>query len=324
MVKISTLFISVFTLFLFMLPGFILKKTKIADSAFPKSLSILTLYIAQIALVFHSFIIEFNMEIFKNLCQVFVCAFLIHLLLYILAKQLFKKAPDRTKRVLQFGLIFSNAGYMGIPVISDVFGADHAIYATFYVVWFNVFCYSLGRLIYTNDKKYISVKKIIFNPAVTPIIIGLVIFLTGGGTWIKNVINEPTVIGAFFSVIYRVLDILRNMVAPVSMIVIGARLADINFKGILKDKYMYPFILLRLLILPAIVWCMLKLISFTGLLSDTSFAILLILSATPAAAVTTMFAELYDGDSPYAGKLVALTTILSVITMPIVALLLYI
>lgn len=324
MVKISTLFISVFTLFLFMLPGFILKKTKIADEAFPKSLSILTLYIAQIALIFHSFIIEFKMEIFTNICQVFIGAFLIHVLLYIIAKQFFKKAPERTRRVLQFGLIFSNAGYMGIPVISDVFGSDHAIYATLYVVWFNVFCYSLGRLIYTNDKKYISFKKAIFNPAVAPIIMALILFISGGGTWIKHVIDEPTIVGTFFAVIYKVLDVLRNMVAPASMIVIGARLADIDFKGIFKDKYMYPFIILRLLVLPAIVWCMLKLISLTGFLSDTSLAILLILSATPAAAVTTMFAELYDGDSPYAGKLVALTTILSVITMPLVALLLYI
>lgn len=324
MVKISTLFISVFTLFLFMLPGFVLKKTKIADGAFPKSLSVLTLYIAQIALIFHSFIIEFDIDIFKNICQVFVCAFLIHLILYIIAKQFFKKAPEGTRKVLQFGLIFSNAGYMGIPVISDVFGADHAIYATFYVVWFNVFCYSLGRLIYTDDKKYISFKKAIFNPAVTPIIMALILFLTGGGTWIQNVIKEPTFIGNFFAIIYKVLETLKNMVAPVSMIVIGARLADINFKGILKDKYMYPFIALRLLVLPAIIWGILKLISLTGLLSDTSLAVLLILAATPAAAVTTMFAELYDGDSPYAGKLVALTTILSVITMPIVALLLYI
>lgn len=324
MVKISTLFISVLTLFLFMIPGFILRKTKIADSAFPKSLSVLTLYVAQIALIFHSFIIKFDLKILENLSQVFVCAFLIHLVLYILAKQFFKKAPDKMRRVLQFGLVFSNAGYMGIPVISDVFGADHAIYATFYVVWFNIFCFSLGRLIYTEDKKYISFKKAIFNPAVTPIIIALVIFLTGGGTWIVNVINEPTIVGTAFNIIYKVLETLKNMVAPVSMMVIGARLADIDFKGIIKDKYMYPFIALRLLILPAIIWGMLKLISLTGLLGATPLAVLVILASTPAAAVTTMFAELYDGDSPYAGKLVALTTILSVITMPVVALLLYI
>ncbi len=324
MIEISTLFISVFTLFLFMLPGFIVKKTGIANSEFPKSLSVLTLYIAQIALIFHSFIIEFKIEIIENLCQVFVCAFLIHLILYILAKQFFKKAPDKKRRVLQFGLIFSNAGYMGIPVITDVCGPEYAIYATIYVVWFNVFCYSLGRLIYTNDKKYISFKKAIFNPAVMPIIMAMILFVTGAGTWIVNVKDDPTFVGNFFKVIYNVLETLKNMVAPVSMLVIGARLADINFKGIFRDKHMYPFILLRLLILPAIIWAFLRLISLTGLLSTDSLTVLVILASTPAAAVTTMFAELYDGDSPYAGKLVALTTILSVITMPIVALLLYI
>lgn len=323
MVKISTLFLSVLTLFFFMIPGFILRKTGIADKSFSKSLSVLTLYIAQVGLIFHSFIIEFEMEIFKGLCQVFVGALLIHTLLYVLAKQFFKKAPDKTRRVLQFGLIFSNAGYMGIPVISDVFGEECAIYATFYVVWFNIFCYSLGRLIYTEDRSYISFKKAVFNPAVLPILIGLVIFLTGGGTWIRNVINEPTVLGAGFNVIYNVLGVFRNMVAPASMLVIGARLADIDFKGIFKDKYLYPFVALRLLVLPAIIWLMLKLISLTGLLDQTAFSVLLILASTPAAAVTTMFAELYDGDSPYAGKLVAITTILSVITMPVVALLLY-
>jgi predicted permease len=152
---------------------------------------------------------------------------------------------------------------------------------------------------------------------------GLVIFLTGAGTWIKNVIDEPTVVGIGFNVIYKVLEVFRNMVAPASMLVIGARLADIDFKGIFNDKYMYPFVALRLLVLPAIIWLMLRLISFTGLLDQTAFSVLLILASTPAAAVTTMFAELYDGDSPYAGKLVAITTILSVITMPIVAFLLY-
>ncbi len=324
MVKISTLFISVLTLFLFMIPGFILRKTGIADKSFSKSLSVLTLYIAQVGLCLHSFIIEFNNEIFKGLCQVFVCAFIIHATLYVLAKQFFKKAPDKTRRVLQFGLVFSNAGYMGIPVISDVLGENFAIYATFYVVWFNVFCYSLGRLIYTDDKKYISIKKAIINPAVLPIMIGLVIFLTGAGTWIVNVKDDQTFVGEAFNLIYRFLETLRNMVAPASMLVIGARLADIDFKGIFKDKYMYPFVALRLLVLPAIIWVILKLISFTGLLDESAFTVLLILSSTPAAAVTTMFAELYDGDSPYAGKLVALTTVLSVITMPVVALLLYI
>ncbi len=321
-VRISLLFISVLSLFIYMIPGFILRKTGVTDSNFAKALSVLTLYVAQIALIIHSYLIEFNSTIFKGVVHVFIYSFVIHLVLYFLAKQFFKKAPEKSKRVLQFGLIFSNAGYMGIPVINDVFGAEYALYATIYIVWFNIFAFSLGRLIYTNDKKYISLKEAIINPAVIPIIIGLVLFVTGAGGWIYKTASEATIVGTACKIFYDVLTVLKNLVAPVSMMVIGTRLADINFKGILKDKYMYPFVILRLLILPAIIWGVLKIFSLLVLVDGTAMSVMVILASTPAAALTTMFAELYDGDSPYAGKLVAITTILSVITMPVVALLL--
>ena len=222
------------------------------------------------------------------------------------------------------GQLFSNAGYMGIPIISDVFGSEYVIYATVYIVWFNVFAYSLGRLIYTNDKKYISVKKIFVNPAVIPIAIGLVIFLTGGGTWINNMLNESGIVANSVSLIYNIITVLKNMVAPASMIVIGVKLADINFKGIFKDKYLYPFIALRLFVFPAILWAIMRICLILGLITNDTMSIVLILCSAPAAAITTIFAELYDCDAVYAGKLVAVTTLLSVVSMPIVALLLQI
>ena len=189
MVNVSLLFIAVFTLFCYMIPGFILRKTKLADDGFTKALSVVTLYVAQVAMILHGFMVNFNTKTLNGIGYVFVFGLIAHLLFYLLAIMLFKKAPERLRKVLRFGVIFSNAGYMGIPVISEVFGEEYVIYATVYVVWFNVFAYSLGRLIYTNDKKYISVKKIFVNPAVIPIAIGLVIFLTGGGTWINNMLK---------------------------------------------------------------------------------------------------------------------------------------
>ena len=328
MIKISLLFISVLTLFLFMIPGFILRKTKLADKSYAKDLSLLTLYVAQIALILHGFIVDFDLSVFKGVITVFILALIIHIVFYVIAINLFKKAPDKIRRVLQFGVIFSNAGYMGIPVINDVFDESYTIYATVYIVIFNIFAFTLGRLIYTSDKKYISIKEAIINPAVLPILIGLVLYLTGAGGWIKSAATVEgfthPILHEGFGVFYNVLTVLKNMVAPASMMVIGARLADIDFKGIFKDKYMYPFVAIRLFIFPVIIWGILKLISLTGLLSQDIMAVVLILCSTPAAAVTTMFAELYNGDSPYAGKLVALTTVLSVISMPIVALLLYI
>lgn len=322
MIKVSLLFISVLTLFCYMIPSFILRKTKLANQGFAKTMSVFTLYVGQVALILHGFILEFDASVFKGVCQVFALAFVSHCLFYLVAGFLFANAPEKKRRVLRFGVIFSNAGYMGIPVISDVFGPEYTIYATVYIVWFNVFAFTLGRLIYTDDKKYISVKEAIINPAVLPIIIGLVIYLTGIGGVIQSALTRTDLVGQATNLFYNVLTVLKNMVAPASMMVIGARLADIDFKGILKDKYMYPFVLTRLILFPTLMWVVLRILYGLGLIDGTVMAVVLILCSTPAAAVTTMFAELYDGDSPYAGKLVALTTILSVATMPLVALLL--
>ena len=321
-VSIALLFTSVATLFCFMIPGFILKKTKIASDNFAKSLSVFTLYVAQVAMLMHGFITKFDPTVFKGLCRVFVLAFVLHIIFYFTATHLFSTAPEKIRRVLRFGVIFSNAGYMGMPIINDVFGESFTIYATVYVVWFNVFAFSLGRLIYTEDKKYISLKEIIINPAVIPITIGLIIYLTGLGGKIQDIMLTNTFAGNTVKLLYNVLTVLKNTVAPASMAVIGARLADVDFKGIFKDKYMYPFVLVRLFIFPALIWCVMRLLFGFGIITYEVMAIVLILCSTPAAAITTMFAELYDGNSPYAGKMVAVTTILSVFSMPIVALLL--
>ena len=322
MVKVSLLFLSVLTLFCFMIPGFVLRKTKLASEHFAKVLSVFTLYVAQVAMLIHGFLTPFDKTVFRGFLSVLLFALAEHLIFFFLARRCFRKAPDTMRRVLQFGVIFSNAGYMGIPVIEDVFGPEFKIYATAYVVSFNIFAFTLGRLIYTEDKKYISLKEAIINPAVIPIMIGLVFYLTGIGGWIYETAQQTTAMGKGVGVIYKVFTVFNSMVAPASMVVIGARLADINFKGIFRDKYMYPFIGIRLFAFPCLVWLLTFGLYKLCIIDYTVMAVLTILSSTPAAAVTTMFAELYNGDSPYAGKLVALSTILSVGTMPIVALLL--
>lgn len=325
-VDILVLFVSVATLFCFMIPAFILRKSGLADDSFAKNLSLFVLYIAQVAMILHGFILPFSSEVFKGICLTFLLSLLSHIVFYLVAINLFKNTPEKRRRVLRFGMVFSNAGYMGIPVISDVFGDNFAIYATVYIVWFNVFAFSLGRLIYTDDKKYISIKKIILNPAVIPIIIGITCYLTGIGGIIYN-LAQPSSNGAVsyaVKIFYNVLTVLKNTVAPVSMMVIGARLADIKFKGILQDRKMYPFLLMRLIVLPAIIWVIMKPLNMIGIIDKTIMTIVLILCSTPSAALTTIFAELYGGDSPYAGKLVAVSTVLSVVTIPLVALLMYI
>ncbi|MBR2861004.1 MAG: AEC family transporter [Clostridia bacterium] len=320
----KVIFLAVCTLFCFMIPGFVLRKLNLVGDSFTKSASVLTINITQCAMFLLSYVREFKLEVIQGIITIMVISLIVHLLFYFLAKQMFKKTPDSVRRVLQFALIFSNAGYMGIPVVESVFGAEYTIYVTVYVVWFNIFAFSLGRLIYTDDKQYMSIKEAIVNPAVLSILAGLVIYLTGAGGWIANTVGTDTLLGNGVTVVYDVLSALKAMVAPVTMMIVGVRLADVNFKETFKDKTFYGFLALKMLAFPILTWLLLKPFNFFGIVDNTILAITLVVASTPSAAITSMFAELYGGDKVYAGKAVAVTTLLSTITMPIVALLLLI
>ena len=139
MVEAKLLLISVITLFCYLFVGFILRKTKLVDTSFSRFLSIYVLYVAQAALFVHGFFVEFDAKILKGVAWVFAIAVVIHAVAYLLVIQLFKNAPEKMRCVLRYAIIFSNAGYMGIPVISDILGEEYVIYATFYIFVFNRF-----------------------------------------------------------------------------------------------------------------------------------------------------------------------------------------
>lgn len=249
------------------------------------------------------------MQILVNAAAVFIFSFLGHTLNCIIALLLFKKAPNDTRRVLRFGTIFSNAAFMGLPLIAAILGSEAAIYVSVYLIWFNVFSWSVGCMIYTGDKKYISLKKIIVNPAVMSILVGLLIFLLPIDAWIPEVAVNA-------------LSRMQDTVAPMSMMMIGMRLADVKWKGAFKDKYMGIAVFTRLLLLPAIVWAIMRIVALAGWYSDgMTLAVVLLSAATPVAATTSIFAEKFNDNALYASKLVSFSTVLSLITIPLICLL---
>lgn len=302
---------SVTVLFLLVIPGFLLSKSKIEGTTLAKGLSNLILYGTQPALLLYSFlVIKFEMRIFKNCLLVLCLTMLAHGLFYFLASFLYKKAGKDHRIILRYASVFSNAGYMGIPLINFVLGNEATIYASAYIVGFNVFSFSLGFLLYSEDRKYISLKKILINPASIPILIAFFLFSTRLNTYIPDIFIET-------------IEMLKNTVAPLSMTVVGLRLPELNLKSAFRDKYLYELLSVRLFIFPAILWAIMFLLYKLGVLTNSDvMSAVLICSATPCATATSMLAEKFNRDAVYAGKLVSISTILSVVTMPIVALLL--
>lgn len=324
---VSDVIFNVALLFILMIPGVILKKCKMVPEGFGKGLSNLVLYIAQPALIFLAYIKPFDINILINSTYVLVLSVIAHAIFAVVAMLLFKGAEDGQRRMLRFATIFSNAAFMGIPLINAVLENDYpgaTLYASIYNITFNLFLWSLGVMICTKnrdkDKDGIddhdeakaegaSIMKALLHPVTIAAVIGLVFFICPVIDYIPSVAWE---------LISDTATKLSNLVAPLSMIVIGLRLPDISFKGILKDKYMYLFLALRHVVLPLAIVGVLKLVMLTGLeMSGAVAPVVLILASAPAASSATMFAEKYDCDATYVSRLVTVSTLLSIVTMPL-------
>lgn len=344
---VSKIIYKVAILFLMMVPGIILKKSKMISDGFGKGLSNLVLYIAQPALVFLAYVRPYDKQIMINSIYVLIFSVIAHAIFAVVAMYVFKKAPDEKARMLKFATIFANAAFMGIPLIEAVLEADYpgsTMYASIYNITFNLFLWSLGVKICTdgrdinqdgvNDFKELSslrrvendddivkngsasILKAILHPVTIAAAIGLVFFILP-----TEKITLAPALDSVVGLLYESLSMLKNLVAPLSMVVIGIRLTDIDFKKGFNDKLMYVFLALRHIVLPLIIVVIMKLFGLIGLnVSPAVSMVTVILAATPAAASATMFAEKFGCDSMYVSKLVAISTIISIATMPLILL----
>lgn len=310
-------------LFIMMLPGIIMKKCKMSVDGFGKGISNLVLYIAQPALVFMAYVRPRDEQILINSAYVFVLSIVVHGVFSAVAMLSYKKAPDSMRRMLRFATIFSNAAFMGMPLIRAVFGAEATVYASIYNITFNLFLWSLGVFICTDkrdvnengiedDEEHIkhgaSPLKALYHPVTIAAVLGLIFFILPIEGYIPSIAIET-------------LNNLGNLVGPLSMMVIGLRLADMDFRGIFKDKHMYVFLALRHVILPLVTLGIVKLVGLVLPVHELVEMVIVTLAAAPAATSATMFAEKYDCDANYVSRLVTVSTLLSIVTMPLIIML---
>ena len=321
--------------FVMMLPGVIMKKCKLATDGLGKGLSNLVLYIAQPALILRSYLKAFDSRILINMLWVFIFSVVTHLIFSVVSLLSFKRSPDAKKRMLRFATIFSNAAFMGMPLIESVLGSEALIYASIYNITFNAFLWTLGVYICTSDRDIdgdgvddgrqmrkndgINFAKVAFHPTMLAAFIGLVCFFL---SFNADVPKETLPIYSRF--IVEVIDGLKSLVAPLSMVVLGLRLAEIDVKGFFKEKDLYICLVLRHILLPAAVFAVMRVLAIWFNINLDVITTVLIMASAPVATSATMFAEKYDCDAAYVSKVVAISTIISIVTMPLMALLLMI
>ena len=319
MVSFFDVFITVFFLLVLALPGFIFAKIK----SFPKTassvLSMIVLYGCQPVLIITSFQgCAFDPKIALNMLIVAGIAFAVHLIMFALAKLIFMKweADDKVK-IVKYLSVFSNCGFMGLPFLQSLFTeaslqAELVIYCAVILAVFNVLCWTFGVYILTGEKKEISVKKVLLNPVIIAVAVSLVLFFTMQKPLVE-LATEGTVGYKLLTKLMRTLQFLSDMVTPLSMFVIGIRLANVNFKQLLTDKWAYLATTVKLFLMSFVTMFFVAYLPIASTIKYTIFFLLSMPSATSGVMMSVQFGK--DGDFASVG--VVLSTICSIVTLPL-------
>lgn len=208
----------------------------------------------------------------------------------------FRKEPPERQKVLRFAAIYSNAGFMGLPLIQAIVGGKGVIYGSFFIVVFNVICWTHGYRMMSGGK--LNLKAALLNPGIIGLALGLPIYFFK--LRLPGIITEPV-------------GFLAGLNTPLSMLVIGSYVAKISLRDFISDKSAYKMAAIRLLLAPGIYFLLLLVIRPV----PEMFVSSVIQAAAPVAANTMLFAVEYHRDSQLASKTVAVSTVLSIITIPL-------
>lgn len=286
----------VLTLFILIGVGVVCAKTHLLGETAVKAMANLVLYIATPCVIIKSCIREFDPAMLWGFLTVVAVAAVNHALLILVLRLCFRGGEEDRRRVLRCCGVFSNAGYMAIPLQQALLGDDGVFYCAAYVIVFNIFLWTYGLMEMSGQRK-LSVKQIVLNPGVIGVAVGLVLFLLP--------IQVPALVQ----------DAVGHMAAlntPLPMVVIGYYLAQTNLLSALRDKAGWLCMALRLAGMPLLALGGLLLCGVRG---DLLTACMICIS-TPVATASTMFAARYDRDTVLSVNLVSLSTLLSAFTIP--------
>lgn len=286
--------------------GIVVKKLNLVGKAFTKQLSDLILYVTLPSLIVVSMNFDFSGELLSNAMKIFAFGPLMYAMLLIVA-WIFSKSVKGTpeeKTIFKYMIIFGNVGYIGYPVASIVFGKPGVFYAAILNIWFQSLTWTLGIALMNRGKGKQSLKKIFINPGVLSIAVGFLLFLFS--------IKLP-------SFLQQSLELLGNTTTPMSMIIIGATIAEAKLSDVFKDARLTVYSIVKLAIVPFAMY--LLLLPFD--LSPIVRGIPIILSAMPAAANVSVFAMKYDSDYVLGSRGIVVSTILSLISIPVLLSLLH-
>lgn len=291
----------VLVLFVLIFLGYLAVKIKIVEIEAKKAFSNLLLYLVVPCMVIHSYMMEFNGEVLQNLLTAFGWSALLLVMGLVLTVCLTWREESENKPIIQFACTFSNAAYMGFPLIQALFGSEGMIYASAFVTVFNLLLWTYGYAVVSGKKKgWDMMGSIAKTPVIYSVILGLVIYLCQ--IPVPSILEEP-------------IELVGNMNTPLSMFITGMIVAESDIPKLLRKAEVYKILLIRMVVIPAVCFLFAFLLHMEGMVAQVTF----LLEMCPCAAITTVFAVQFGYDEDVAAGSVVFSTLLSIAALPMYA-----
>ncbi|MBQ7578149.1 MAG: AEC family transporter [Synergistaceae bacterium] len=289
-------------MFIYVVTGIIMARTKILKHEGRSSFIRLLLDITLPCMILHSFEIDAGIKELIAAGEIMIISSGCFFLAWVSGKIFWRRSNPARKAVLEFATMFSNAGNAGLPIVASVFGLEGIFYTSFYLLPARVLIWTVGLSLFVEGANFREKLKILLKtPSLDVVFIGLILMFFH--------VRLPGVLS-------NAINNIGSMTGPLSMMIIGAALGESNLRDALDvDAFKLTFV--RLVVQPLMFMIILRLLGVQNIL----WQVTVVLTAMPAAANTEIIAEMYGKDYEFAARCVVVSTVISLVSVPILTLL---
>lgn len=288
----------------FLMIGWIMGRKKWISSTTARQMNFLVVNLILPCSIFNSFLIEPTSEILRSTLTIFVLSFFIQILMIFVSPLLWKKIRDPQHKInLEYATVSNNAGTLGTIVSQAAFGQAGVLYASIYAIWLRIVMWGYGITIYQSNQKMSAkalIKKVVFHPCMIAIELGVICMIGQYFGFRLPLIAEETIAD------------LGSCNTVLVMLIIGVILSQIDIRDVFQKDVLW-YCLLRLIVIPTVLAGLLFAIGVHGL----PLAICVLESAMPAPVTMAILSQKYNVNELFASELIFLSTLLSMITLPL-------
>lgn len=291
---------SIIALFIMILVGIYGQRKNIITEEINKGLVNILIQIALPFMVLSSFLYTFDNIIKENVVKTIYYSLGAYLLMGVVSYLLLWPVKNDKKIILHFANVFVNTGYVGFPILNAMYGPEGVVYGSIFNIFFVLFVWTYGIILFkgrlTVSELMQELKKALLNPSILAVCVGfLIMFL--------NIKIPGVIISASRGI--------GNLTGPLSMMIIGCILSKVKIKIYLRDWTVYYGAMIKLIIIPMIIYLAALLIGTSSIAINT----VIIMTALPASAMTSILADAFDKEKEYATFVVSITTLMSLFTI---------